>query len=149
MPLDTLINNRTRRSNGLLRLLNRATEFGHEHNWEGAFSGTTGAAKDCTIRVKAALGFHGDVLEGAGRFVDFPPVDADNTFEVSGTVGPALVYFELWFTAAVVARVPFVASGSLHSGGRELTGDWTVVCFDSDACGIDGGGGTFHLKRID
>ena len=141
----------SRRPPHLARLLDRVPELGHEHHWEGEFTGVHGAASDCEIRVKASIAFHGDLLEGAGRLA-YPPAGMpgfDDAFTVSGTIGAETVDFQLWFTAVELGREPIVSSGVLGADGREMSGDWSFQCFNSATCGCDGGGGTFRLRRVD
>ena len=151
MTTGTLITVAKRRNPRLVRLLRTVPALGYEHNWEGAFEGARGAAAGCTLRVKAQIAFHGDLIEGAGRFVDFRSGGAagDDGFALTGTATPGAVSLELWFSAAEARRVPLAATGIIGCNGREMSGDWAVACFNPDTCGCDGGGGTFHLKRID
>ena len=136
---------------GLVRLLEEAPRLGHEHNWEGELAGARGAAKGCAIRVKARIGFYGDMTEGVGRAVNFPAdmAASDAEFTLSGTLDLDAVAFQIWFAGAPFGHQPFACAGVLGSDGREMTGDWSVGCLFPDACDCDGGGGTFHLKRID
>jgi hypothetical protein len=135
----------------LAPLLRGLPALSPEHYWEGEFTGARGAAQNCTIGVKAQIGFHGHLIEGAGRAVTFPAEfsDTDASFSLSGVLSFDSVSFQLWFGASQIRHEPFIGSGMLSSDGREIGGDWSVQCFDPETCGCEGGGGVFRLKRID
>lgn len=140
-----------RRGARVLELIDRAPALDHEHHWEGEYFGHHGSASGSTVAVKARLAFHGEVIDGAGRLIDGlnDVLDGKYGFDVDATRVADVVELHLWFEAEVLARAPFVCTGLLTGDGREISGDWTVGCFDPDTCGCDGGGGTFRLKRID
>ncbi len=144
-------NPRTRRPPALDRLIDRVPDLAPDHHWEGEFTGIAGSPKGSVIRIKARIAFHGPLLEGQGRCINWPASElaGQDGLSISGTVGAESLDFQLWFLAADLSRAAIRGCGVLGAQGHAMTGDWSIGCFNPDSCGCDGGSGTFHLRRVD
>jgi len=133
------------------RLLEDAPRLEPEHHWEGELAGSHGAANGCVIRIAAQIAFPGSLIAGSGRMLN--KLDGSPDFvpdlDLTGTLEKGAVALQLWFAGAEIRHVPFVGTGRLSNDAREMTGDWSVQCFNPKTCGCDGGCGTFRLVRVD
>ena len=138
-------------SRHLARLLSSVPDLGPEHHWQGEYTGVSGAAVGCCIRIDAHLAFHGSLIEGAGRLADTQTAIAgwNGSLTLSGTVSGDAVSLDLWMQPPEIGRVPFAGTGTLSSDAREIAGAWSTACFNPETCGCDGGGGKYWLRRID
>lgn len=132
-------------------LLDRLPQRGPEHSWEGALQGVYGSAGSGKIEFKATIAFHGELIEGTGRVSRLAQArpEWDDSLVLSGSRREGAVNFDIWLTASAFGRSAFSTVGQLSADGREMTGDWSVGCFDPAACGCKGGGGTYRMTRID
>lgn len=120
-----------------------------ERQWEGDLKGEHGAASDHTVFVRAQIGFHGGLIAGEGSAPQFPRSRPPGTFSLTGTASGFAVSFALWFADESVGRRPFACDGALDAEAREMRGTWSFHCFNPETCGCDGGGGVFHLWRVE
>ncbi len=127
------------RSPVLDRLLQRLPAREPEHHWEGELTGTRGSAKGSVLRIKALIGFRGDLVEGAGRCVNLPTegiVGADGLI-LSGSLSASglnaapidcvlaeVVTFDLAFDATPIGQAPVQCSGQLDPDHQRMAGDW-------------------------
>lgn len=126
----------------VIPVLNEAPDY----HWEGVFEFAVGGDADENFRVKAMIGFHGELVEGSGD-LELLTGDAGGDVGITGTRHGANVHFEMWFDAAE-ARTPFVCVGALSADEQAMDGSWTFACFDPENCGCDGGAGSFRLNRV-
>lgn len=131
-------------------LLIPAVEKQPEHEWEGEFVGETGTAKDYVIRFKTMLGIHGELVEGAGRLTD---VNGETVPEIvnctfTGSAFDANIHAEFWFDTDEPVRKPIVCVGVIDAKETEITGSWTMECFDPVECKCGGAGGSFSMRRV-
>ncbi|MBI1339137.1 hypothetical protein GC169_02840 [bacterium] len=123
-----------------------------KHHWEGVLAGGYGSAEKGRVEVKAFLRFQADMIDGEGASHTFPSRlnGAPCTFAVTGRISAfGDVAFEVWFDDQECGRIPFTCTGQIAADWRTISGDWSCACFYGDACGCDGGGGTFELRRVD
>lgn len=132
-------------------LLERLPRSEPEHSWEGVLQGATGSTTGHTIEFRATLAFHGGLIEGTGRVAALARSrpDWDDSLVLSGASRDGEVSFSIWLAASAFKQSAFSTTGHLSVDGGEMTGDWSVGCFDPVGCGCQGGGGTFRMKRID
>jgi hypothetical protein len=134
---------------GLRDLLELEVETAPEHRWEGRLSGEQGAARTHSVFVTARIAIRPAMLAGEGTAPEFPRSRAPGVFSLTGSASSAAVRFSLWFADAEIGRTPFDFDGTLDADERNMRGAWSFDCFYPDACGCGGGGGTFHLWRVD
>jgi hypothetical protein len=118
-----------------------------DYHWEGPFEVSVGGDANDNFRIKAMIGFHGELLEGSG-FLHLEDEDEGGEVTLTGTRIGGGVSFEIWFTDANDARTPFVCVGALSADEQAMDGSWTFACFDPENCGCDGGAGNFRLTRV-
>lgn len=123
-----------------------ALEGAPDYHWEGVFEFDVGGDAEDNFRIKAMIGFHGDVVEGSG-VLDLLTGDAGGEIGLTGTRLGENVHFEMWYDSAE-ARSPFVCVGALSADEQAMDGSWTFACFDPENCGCDGGAGAFRLRRV-
>lgn len=117
-----------------------------DYHWEGPFEVNAGGDAEDNFRIKAMIGFHGELIEGSGvMFLEGEPDSGE--IALTGTRLDANVSFEIWISDAE-ARTPFVCTGALSADEQRMEGAWTFSCFDPENCGCDGGAGRFELTRV-
>ncbi len=125
-----------------------ALEEAPDYHWEGPFEVTAGAdGPDDNCRIRAMIGFHGELLEGSG-VLHVDPDDEGGEIILTGTRSGGDVNFEIWFSDGVEARTPFVCVGALSADEQAMDGVWSFACMDPENCGCDGGAGNFQLVRV-
>lgn len=118
-----------------------------DYHWEGVFNIEVGGDPEDDFRIKAMIGFHGEVVEGSGMLHLLQGDDEGGDITLTGTRLNESVHFDIWPSDAPVAS-PFVCSGTLSPDEQAMDGAWTVACMDPENCGCDGAAGRFRLLRV-
>jgi hypothetical protein len=101
------------------------------------------------VFLTARIAIHPAILAGEGTAPEFPRNRAPGAFSLTGSASGSAIRFSLWFSDAEIGRTPFDCEGALDGDERHMRGVWSFDCFSPDTCGCSGGGGSFHLWRVD